>query len=155
MRARIFWKIGLTYLALLVGVLLAVDFYSAEVLRREYIRKTNEELTSLLNLARTRPPAINNLSQLRSWVDWMSQSGARVTVIENGGKVLADSAQDLESLGERSTSPEVQQAFANGQGHSLSAQHGLRGPDGLSSDTLRASRWSAGGDSCGETINQP
>ena len=98
MRARIFWKIGLTYLALLVGVLLAVDFYSAEVLRREYIRKTNEELTSLLNLGRTRPPAIDDLSQLRSWVEWMSQSGARVTVIDSGGKVLADSAQDPETM---------------------------------------------------------
>jgi two-component system phosphate regulon sensor histidine kinase PhoR len=118
-RARIFWKIGLTYLALLVGVLLAVDFYSAEVLRREYIRKTNEELTSLLNLGRTRPPAIDDPSQLRSWVEWMSQSGARVTAIDSGGKVLADSAQDPETMEDHSDRPEVQQAFANGQGQSL------------------------------------
>ena len=119
MRARIFWKIGLTYLALLVGVLLAVDFYSAEVLRREYIRKANEELTSLLNLGRTRPPAIDDLPQLRSWIEWMSQSGARVTVIDSGGKVLADSAQDPETMENRSDKPEVQQAFANGQGQSV------------------------------------
>jgi two-component system, OmpR family, phosphate regulon sensor histidine kinase PhoR len=118
-RARIFWKIGLTYLALLVGVLLAVDFYSAEVLRREYIRKTNEELTSLINLGRTRPPAIDDLSQLHSWVEWMSQSGARVTVIDSGGKVLADSAQDPETMEDHSDRPEIQQAFANGQGQSL------------------------------------
>jgi two-component system, OmpR family, phosphate regulon sensor histidine kinase PhoR len=118
-RARIFWKIGLTYLALLVGVLLAVDFYSAEVLRREYIRKTNEELTSLLNLGRARPPAVDDLMQLRSWVEWMSQSGARVTVIDSGGKVLADSAQDPETMEDHSDRPEVQQAFANGQGQSL------------------------------------
>jgi two-component system phosphate regulon sensor histidine kinase PhoR len=118
-RARIFWKIGLTYLALLVGVLLAVDFYSAEVLRREYIRKTNEELSSLINLGRTRPPAVDDLSQLRSWVEWMSQSGARVTVIESSGKVLADSAQDTETMEDHSDRPEIQQAFANGQGQSL------------------------------------
>jgi two-component system phosphate regulon sensor histidine kinase PhoR len=118
-RARIFWKIGLTYLALLVGVLLAVDFYSAEVLRREYIRKTNEELSSLINLGRTRPPAVDDLSQLRSWVEWMSQSGARVTVIDSRGKVLADSAQDPETMEDHSDRPEIQQAFANGQGQSL------------------------------------
>jgi len=118
-RARIFWKIGLTYLALLVGVLLAVDFYSAEVLRREYIRKTNEELSSLINLGRTRPPAVDDLSQLRSWVEWMSQSGARVTVIDSSGKVLADSAQDPETMEDHSDRPEIQQAFANGQGQSL------------------------------------
>jgi two-component system phosphate regulon sensor histidine kinase PhoR len=118
-RARIFWKIGLTYLALLVGVLLAVDFYSAEVLRREYIRKTNEELSSLINLGRTRPPAVDDLSQLRSWVEWMSQSGARVTVIDSSGKVLADSAQDPETMEDHSDRPEIQEAFANGQGQSL------------------------------------
>ncbi len=119
MRARIFWKIGLTYLALLAGVLLAVDFYSAEVLRREYLRKTNEELTSLLNLGRTRPPAIGDLSQVRSWVEWMAQSGARVTVIDSGAKVLADSAQDPEAMEDHSDRPEVQQALASGQGQSL------------------------------------
>jgi two-component system, OmpR family, phosphate regulon sensor histidine kinase PhoR len=118
-RARIFWKIGLTYLALLVGVLLAVDFYSAEVLRREYIRKTNEELTALLNLGRTRPPALDNLSQLRSWVEWMSQSGVRVTVIDRSGKVLADSGHDPETSEDHADRPEIQQAFANGQGQSL------------------------------------
>jgi two-component system phosphate regulon sensor histidine kinase PhoR len=96
-----------------------VDFYSAEVLRREYIRKTNEELSSLINLGRTRPPAVDDLSQLRSWVEWMSQSGARVTVIDSSGKVLADSAQDPETMEDHSDRPEIQQAFANGQGQSL------------------------------------
>jgi two-component system, OmpR family, phosphate regulon sensor histidine kinase PhoR len=117
-RARIFWKIGLTYLALILGALLAVDFYSAEVLRREYIRTTNEELASILNLGRARPPA-NDSSQLRSWAEWMSQSGARITVIDGSGKVLADSAQDPETMENRSDRPEVQQAFATGQGESL------------------------------------
>jgi len=37
-RARLFWKLGLTYLALLLGVLLAVDFYSSRALRTEYVR---------------------------------------------------------------------------------------------------------------------
>jgi two-component system phosphate regulon sensor histidine kinase PhoR len=96
-----------------------VDFYSAEVLRREYIRKTNEELSSLINLGRTRPPAVDDLSQLRSWVEWMSQSGARVTVIDSSGKVLADSAQDPETMEDHSDRPEIQQAFANGKGQSL------------------------------------
>jgi two-component system phosphate regulon sensor histidine kinase PhoR len=96
-----------------------VDFYSAEVLRREYIRKTNEELSSLINLGRTRPPAVDDLSQLRSWVEWMSQSGARVTVIDSSGKVLADSAQDPETMEDHSDRPEIQEAFANGQGQSL------------------------------------
>ena len=119
MRARSFWKIGLTYLALLLGALLAVDFYSAEVLRRQYIRNTNEELASLLKLGQARPPAIGDLPQLRSWVEWMSQSGARVCVIDSSGKVITDSAQDPEAIEDLSSSAEVQQAFASGQGQSL------------------------------------
>ena len=40
MRAKLFWKLGLTYLVfLLLGVLFAVDLYSARVLRRDYIAK--------------------------------------------------------------------------------------------------------------------
>ena len=48
MRAKLFWKLGLTYVALLLGVLVAVDFYSAGVLRRDYVRAADDKLSSLL-----------------------------------------------------------------------------------------------------------
>jgi two-component system phosphate regulon sensor histidine kinase PhoR len=96
-----------------------VDFYSAEVLRREYIQTTNDELVSLLNLGQTRLPAIDDRAQLRAWVEWMSQSGARVTVLDSSGKVVADSEQNPDTMDDRSNAPEVQQAFASGQGQSL------------------------------------
>ncbi len=119
MRARLFWKLGLTYLALLLGVLLAVDLYSARVLRRDYIRSANDELLSLLNLAQAGAPKIDDLPQLRSWVEWMSHSGARVTVIDSTGTVLADSGHDPETMENHSNRPEIQQAFARGQGRSV------------------------------------
>ena len=84
-----------------------------------------DELVSLLNLGQTRPPAINDLPQVRSWVQWMSQSGARITVIDRSGQVLADSVQDPETIGDLSDRPEVQQAFASGQGQSLRLSSGL------------------------------
>jgi len=118
-RARIFWKLGLTYLALLLGVLLAVDLYFADVLRREYIASANDELASLLNLARTRPPNFADPQQLQLWANWMSQSGARITVIDRSGKVLADSAQEHPLLEEYSGGPEIQEALASGHGESL------------------------------------
>ena len=119
MRARLFWKLGLTYLALLLGVLLAVDLYSARVLRRDYIRSTNDELTSLLNLAQASNPKTDDLPQLRTWVVWMSRAGARVTVIDSSGAVLADSEHDSETMEDHSKGPEVQQAFADGKGRSV------------------------------------
>lgn len=53
MQAKIFWKLGLTYVALLLAVLLAVDLYAERMLRREYLRAAEERLAlgSLVILA--------------------------------------------------------------------------------------------------------
>ena len=119
MRARLFWKLGLTYLALLVLVLFAVDFYSARVLQRDYVRAANHQLVSLTSLAEARPPRVDDEAELRAWVEWFSKSGARVTVIDNTGRVLADSAHDSETIENHSNRPEVQQAFSSGEGQSV------------------------------------
>jgi len=119
-RARVFWKLGLTYLALLLGVLLAVGFYSSRVLRRDYIRSTEDKLASLLNMAKVRPPRLDDPAELQAWVEWMGSSGARVTVVDNTGRVLADSQNDSETTENLSTRPDIQQAFASGEGQSAS-----------------------------------
>jgi two-component system phosphate regulon sensor histidine kinase PhoR len=118
-RARLFWKLGLTYFALLLGVLLAVDFYSSRVLRRDSIRSADDKLASLLNIAQARPPRLDDAVELRTWTEWMGQSGARVTVIDNAGLVLADSQHDPETMENHSNRPEIQQAFATGTGQSV------------------------------------
>jgi two-component system, OmpR family, phosphate regulon sensor histidine kinase PhoR len=118
-RAKLFWKLGLTYLALLLGVLLTVDLYSASVLRREYLRSANEKLASFLSLVQARPPHLENLVELRAWAEWMASGGARVTVIESDGHVLADSAQDPETMENHSQRPEIQEALATGTGESV------------------------------------
>lgn len=119
MRAKLFWKLGLTYLALLLGVLFAVDLYSARVLRRDYLRSADDKLVSLLGVAVARPPQLDNPEELRSWTEAMSKGGVRVSVIEKTGLVIADSAQTPETTQNQSDSPEVQQAFATGEGSSI------------------------------------
>jgi two-component system phosphate regulon sensor histidine kinase PhoR len=119
-QARLFWKLGLTYLALLLGVLLAVDFYSARVLRHDYIRSANDKLASLTNLAQAHPPRLDDIAQFRDWTTWMAESGARVTVIDAAGRVLADSAHDPGTMENQSDQPEIQEAFASGEGQSVS-----------------------------------
>ena len=118
-RARLFWKLGLTYVALLLGVLLAFDFYSSRVIRRDYIRSADDKLTSLSNVAQAHPPSLDDAAALREWTEWMASSGARVTVIDNTGRVLADSAHDPETMENHSNRPEIQQAFASGAGQSV------------------------------------
>ena len=119
MRARLFWKFGLTYFGLLLAVLLAVNYYSARVLRRDYLRSADDKLASLLNVAQARPPHPDDSADLRAWTDWMSHSGARVTLIDNTGRVLVDSQHDPESMENHLTRPEIQAAFATGSGHSV------------------------------------
>lgn len=119
MRARLFWKLGLSYLTLLLGIFLAFDFYSSRVLRRDYIRAASETLTSLTDLAKTRPPRVDDAEALREWTDWASASGARVTVIAADGKVLADSAHDSETMENYLGRPEILQALSSGAGESV------------------------------------
>ncbi len=141
-RARLFWKLGLTYLGLLVAVLLAVDLYSSHVLRRDSIRSANDRLASLLSLAQGRPPNLGDADELREWTEWMARSGARVTVIDSTGRVLTDSAHDSETMEDHSNRPEIQQAFATGEGQSI------RHSAALSRDLVyRAARYQAPGDS--------
>ncbi len=119
MRAKLFWKLGLTYLGLLLAVVLAVDLYSSRVLRKDSIRAANEELASLTNVAVARPPDFDDLARLRAWAAWMTKSGARVTVINSSGVVLTDSWHDPETMENHAGRPEIRQAFATGEGESV------------------------------------
>ena len=119
MRARLFWRLGLTYGALLLIVLLAVQLYSARVIRSQAIRSANDQLASLLSLTLANPPQSDDSSELRDWTGRAARSGARVTIIDNTGRVLADSAADAEKMENHANRPEVQDAFARGAGQAV------------------------------------
>ena len=119
MRARLFWKLGLTYLALLLGALLAVELYSSRALRREYIRSRGDQLAFLTHIAQARPPHFSDTSELLAWTESMAQSGARITVTDSTARVLADSAPDPPSSENPSNQPEIAEALAQGTGESV------------------------------------
>ncbi len=119
MRARLFWKLGLTYGALLLVVLLAVQLYSARVIRSQAIRSANDQLASLLGLTLANPPQSDDPIELRNWTSRAARSGARVTIIDDTGRVLADSEADAEKMENHANRPEIQQAFASGTGQSV------------------------------------
>ena len=110
---------------LLLAVLASVDFYVGRVLRQDYIRAANEHLSSLAQLAKNRPPSLDDPVALASWASWMSRSGARVTVIAADGRVLADSAHDIETMENHANRPEFRQAMAAGAGQSVRHSHTL------------------------------
>jgi len=108
----------LTYLALLLGVVFAVDLYSARVLQRDDLRAADNELGALLKIALAQPPNPNP-AELQSWTQRMAGSGARVTLYDASGAVLADSALKPEATTRSARDPEVLQALTQGQGISV------------------------------------
>lgn len=116
MRAKFFWRLGLVYLVLLAGVLLTVDLYSARVVRSHAIRSANDQLTSLINLAVANPPDLSHAKEMQEWTAWMAKSGARVTIFNGSGGVLADSSSAVDASENPANGPEVQEALAKGFG---------------------------------------
>jgi two-component system phosphate regulon sensor histidine kinase PhoR len=115
-RAKLFWKLGLTYLALLVLALFALDFYATRVFRSDALRAVDDQLASVESAARAHPPDVQNPAALQEWVQSTSGGGARVTVVASDGTVLADSAADPAKMENHANRPEVQSAIANGAG---------------------------------------
>jgi two-component system phosphate regulon sensor histidine kinase PhoR len=119
MKNRLFWKIGMLYLLMLLLVLVAVDLYVVQTLRREFLDAAFSQLESLSRLALTNLPRSLSESDLKEWSMWFSQSGIRVTLIDNSGKVLADSSEDPAKMENHRARPEVREAFQEGSGRAV------------------------------------
>ena len=115
------------FLALLVSVLLAVDFFAERSFRADYERTGFEQLAAIARIAQARlpqwtpasPEHAEDLAPLRDWVTQLGASGARVTVITANGRVLADSQSDPQTMENHATRPEVVEAMAKGDGRSI------------------------------------
>ncbi len=127
MRLNLFWKLGFAFFALLIAVLLPVDYYAGRNLRRDYERAGFDQLSAIARIALASPPPASALSTtsrspspaLREWVAKMAASNVRVTVITSDGLVLADSQSDPQTMENHARRPEILDAFANGQGQSV------------------------------------
>jgi two-component system, OmpR family, phosphate regulon sensor histidine kinase PhoR len=126
-RLNLFWKLGFAFFALLIAVLLPVDFYAERALRRDYERAGFEQLAAIARIALANPPQPSSLAQsqpsdsagLRGWVAKMAASNVRVTVIAADGQVLADSQSDPSTMENHAGRPEIRDAFAKGDGQSI------------------------------------
>ena len=126
MRPNLFWKFALTFLALQLSVLLAVDLFAERALRRNYERTGFDKLAAIARVANARPlvvpasssPTPAELGALDEWTAQMAVSGARVTVIAADGRVLADSESDSLKTENQAAQPEVLAAMGSGEGRS-------------------------------------
>ena len=127
MRLNLFWKLGFAFFALLVAVLLAVDYFAGRNLRRDYERAGFDQLSAIARIALASPPAVSDLSStsrspspsLGEWVAKMAASNVRVTVVTADGLVLADSQSNPRTMENHAGRPEIRDALAKGEGQSV------------------------------------
>jgi two-component system phosphate regulon sensor histidine kinase PhoR len=126
-RRNLFAKLGLTFLALLISALLAVDYFAERALRRDYERTTYSQLTAVAGIAQARASALPSLppsrpedvAKLNEWISQMAASGSRVTVIGGDGQVFAESQSDSQTMENHASRPEVREALAKGSGRAI------------------------------------
>ena len=127
MRRNLFTKLALAFFALLLCVLVAVDFIAERALRRDYERTGFEQLTAIARIAQSNPPELSALlpqkeeerAALEKWTEHLAASGARVTVVTAEGVVLADSQSDPQTMENHAGRPEIVQALSTGSGRSI------------------------------------
>ena len=128
MRRNLFTKLALTCFALLLGLLVAVDFFAERALRRDFERTGFAQLEAIARIAEESPPQFGALppsdpreiAALESWVRHIGAAGARVTVFTGDGLVSADSQYPAATMtGDRAALPEVAVALAEGSGRSI------------------------------------
>jgi two-component system phosphate regulon sensor histidine kinase PhoR len=126
-RRNLFWKLALTFIALLAGVLLAVNFFAERALYRVSERATFDELAILARFSQLHPPDLvsansgspDSSAALKRWAVDSAADRVRVTVIRTDGQVLADTQSEPASMENHADRPEVKEAIAKGEGRSV------------------------------------
>jgi len=133
-RRNLFTKLALAFFALLLSVLVAVDFFADRALRQDYERTAFRQLETVARLAQASPPQLRSLpaetsedkTALQDWMRRIAASGVRVTVIAADGSVAADSTSDALTMESHANRPEFVQALAEGSGRSIRRSQTLR-----------------------------
>ena len=124
MQRRLFGKLALTFLALLLSVLLAVDFLAERALRNSYENDGYQQLKALarlmslhpLPLTSATPQTPDEIAALNTWVAANASSGVRISVISADGRVLSDSQSETATMETHAERPEVLAALKLGEG---------------------------------------
>jgi two-component system, OmpR family, phosphate regulon sensor histidine kinase PhoR len=120
LKSRLFFKIMSSYVVLLLAVLVIMYLYMAYRMHENYINLERERLlTAAQVLAQVVPQELSTAS-LQTWAaSFGVQTGFRITVIEPGGRVLADNQGNPALMDNHSDRPEVRAARETGRGSSV------------------------------------
>jgi len=136
-RRNLFWKLALTLIALLAGVLVAVNFFAERALYRVSEGSTFDELAILARFSQLHPPDLASVvsgttdssALLKHWAADSAADRVRITVVGADGHVFADTAADPANMENHGNRPEVREALEKGDGravrHSVTLQRDL------------------------------
>lgn len=118
MTARIFLKLLLAVVFLLCVALIAVDFFASRVAESTYLNNLTREMADKGRMFTLSFGDFASVDQRR--LKALAQAaGARVTVIAQDGRVLADSEADTAHMENHRNRPEVMEALRGGVGSSI------------------------------------
>ncbi len=119
MKNRLFWKLGLLYLLMLLLAVGTLGVYVVRAIRQEYLDAAYMQLESVSQVALLGIPSPPGQPDLRERAGRLAQKGIRVTVVSADGIVLADSEQDPSNMENHARRPEILEAFATGTGRAV------------------------------------
>jgi two-component system phosphate regulon sensor histidine kinase PhoR len=118
-RSRLFWKIGFVCLFLLLLMLIVLDTYVVQSLRKESLAGAFSQLESLTHVAIEKPPQSLEPKTLQAWASWIAHGGIRATLVSDQGIVLADSEKNPAQMENHRNRPEIEEAVLTGLGRAV------------------------------------
>ena len=128
MTARIFLKLILGVLCVLVVALTAVDFQASKVAERTYVSTLTRELADKCRMLSLLAPADFARIDVDSFRNLARAADGRATAVGRDGRVLADSEADASHMENHASRPEIAAALAGriGSDTRLSSTVGLK-----------------------------
>ena len=127
LKSRLFLKIMISYVVLLLAVLAATYLYMAYRVHDNYIQLERQRLLTAARILARVAPADPSMAALQPWAEEFGrQTGFRITVIAADGRVLADNQGNPAAMDNHSGRPEVQEARRTGTGVSVRFSHTLK-----------------------------
>ncbi|HMK49133.1 MAG TPA: HAMP domain-containing protein, partial [Thermodesulfovibrionales bacterium] len=126
MKHVLFRRILLIYLIAASLLLLSLEVYLSSEVRNSYISNLKKSLMIQAGLiAEQVPPSFSgNLDDFCK--KFKEHTGARITIIDDSGKVLGDSDEPSETMGNHADRPEIKEADLSGTGASVRYSKTLR-----------------------------
>jgi two-component system phosphate regulon sensor histidine kinase PhoR len=111
MKGRIFRRVFILYIVILLLSVSFINLYLTRVLRSSYIDSLKESLAVQTAIAADITPFTVKADYDSFCRDMKEKTAARVTIIDTKGTVLGDSDSDASKMENHADRPEIQQAL--------------------------------------------